>query len=127
MRDVHPREVQIYQTVGGREPFTEWLKSIQDISTQDRIKHDLSNLNMVISETTDPLVEVFLNYVFTSEQVIGFILDRWVQQLFSCSMVAISRRKRAILNAQKLIGCNTKGRIYEKNENIGRVPHRSAC
>lgn len=44
MRDVHPREVQIYQTVSGREPFTEWLKSIQDISTQDRIQTRLVQL-----------------------------------------------------------------------------------
>lgn len=38
MREVHPREIQIYETLNGREPFTQWLESIQDINTQDRIQ-----------------------------------------------------------------------------------------
>ncbi|MDE0017584.1 MAG: type II toxin-antitoxin system RelE/ParE family toxin [Candidatus Poribacteria bacterium] len=38
MRDVHPREIQIYRTPNGRQPFTEWLESIRDANAQDRIQ-----------------------------------------------------------------------------------------
>ncbi len=38
MRDVHPREIEYYYTPNGQRPFIEWLESIQDIRTQDRIQ-----------------------------------------------------------------------------------------
>ena len=38
MRDVHPREIQVYRTPNGRQPFTEWLESIRDTNTRDRIQ-----------------------------------------------------------------------------------------
>ena len=38
MRDVRPQEIQIYRSANGRQPFTEWLESIRDTSTQDRIQ-----------------------------------------------------------------------------------------
>ena len=44
MRDVHPREIQIYCLPNGRRPFTEWLELIQDTSTQDRILARLERL-----------------------------------------------------------------------------------
>ena len=44
MREVHPREIRVYQTLNGREPFTEWLESIRDISTQDRIQARVNRL-----------------------------------------------------------------------------------
>jgi putative addiction module killer protein len=44
MRDVHPREIQIYRLPNGRRPFTEWLESIQDTSTQDRVLARLERL-----------------------------------------------------------------------------------
>ena len=38
MRDVHPREIQVYRMPDGRQPFTEWLESIRDANTRDRIQ-----------------------------------------------------------------------------------------
>ena len=38
MHDVHPREIQIYRMPNGRQPFTEWLESIRDANTRDRIQ-----------------------------------------------------------------------------------------
>ena len=38
MPDAHPREIQIYRTPNGQQPFTEWLESIRDVNTQDRIR-----------------------------------------------------------------------------------------
>lgn len=38
MRETHPREIQVYQTSSGQEPFNEWLSAIQDIETQARIR-----------------------------------------------------------------------------------------
>lgn len=38
MNDTRQLEVEAYRTSRGREPFTEWLDSIQDKTTQSRIK-----------------------------------------------------------------------------------------
>ena len=44
MREIYRREIQVYQTSSGREPFNEWLNSIQDIETQARIRARLERL-----------------------------------------------------------------------------------
>lgn len=44
MRDVHPREIQIYRSANGRRPFTEWLESIRDRRTRRRIRARLTQL-----------------------------------------------------------------------------------
>ena len=44
MRDVPPREIQIYRLPNGRRPFAEWLESIPDTSTLDRIQARLERL-----------------------------------------------------------------------------------
>lgn len=44
MRETYPREIQVYQTPDGIEPFTEWLTSIRDIRTQTRIHARLERL-----------------------------------------------------------------------------------
>ena len=44
MRVVHPRELQIYGTPNGREPFTEWLKSLQDRRTRKSIRARIDRL-----------------------------------------------------------------------------------
>ena len=44
MRDVRPREMRVYQTLNGREPFNEWLDSIRDTRTQERIRARLTQL-----------------------------------------------------------------------------------
>lgn len=44
MLTIHPRELQIYRTQNGREPFTEWLESINDQRTQNRIQRRVDRL-----------------------------------------------------------------------------------
>ena len=44
MREIRPREVRVYQTPNGQEPFNEWLTSIRDIETQARIRARLERL-----------------------------------------------------------------------------------
>ncbi len=44
MRDVQPREIHVYQTQNGREPFSEWLRSIRDQETQRRLRTRLAYL-----------------------------------------------------------------------------------
>ena len=46
MRDVQPREIQIYQTQNGREPFTEWLESIRDQKIRRKIRARLRQLKI---------------------------------------------------------------------------------
>lgn len=40
----YPRELQIYRDPNGREPFTEWLASIRDRKTRNRIQVRLDRL-----------------------------------------------------------------------------------
>ncbi|MBI1928533.1 type II toxin-antitoxin system RelE/ParE family toxin [Candidatus Poribacteria bacterium] len=40
----HPRELEIYRNRNGREPFTEWLKSIKDQKARNRIQARLDRL-----------------------------------------------------------------------------------
>ncbi len=44
MREIQPRQIQVYQTPNGREPFNEWLVSIRDIELQGRIRARLERL-----------------------------------------------------------------------------------
>lgn len=44
MRETHPRDIRVYQTPNGREPFNEWLVSIRDMETQGRIRARLERL-----------------------------------------------------------------------------------
>ena len=46
MLNAHPRELQVYQTQNGREPFTEWLKSIRDQRTRTRIRERIERLEI---------------------------------------------------------------------------------
>ena len=46
MREIHPREVRVYQTPNGQEPFNQWLTSIRDIETQARIRARLEDGNL---------------------------------------------------------------------------------
>jgi len=44
MRNVHPKELRVYRTLNGREPFTEWLESLQDQRTRRKIRARLEQL-----------------------------------------------------------------------------------
>lgn len=46
MRDVQQRELEFYRTQNGREPFTEWFESINDIKTRTRIRRCLTRLEL---------------------------------------------------------------------------------
>ena len=41
MHSTRPRELQFYQTSKGREPFTEWFKTIRDTRVQSSIRSRL--------------------------------------------------------------------------------------
>ena len=44
MRNMRPRKLQAYRTSNGREPFTEWLKSVHDRNTRNRIERRLDRI-----------------------------------------------------------------------------------
>ena len=44
MNDTRKREVDTYHTSSGKEPFTEWLDSIRDKTTQSRIKRRMDRV-----------------------------------------------------------------------------------
>ena len=44
MHHVHPRNLQAYRNPNGREPFTEWLTSIHDRNTQNKIEKRLDRI-----------------------------------------------------------------------------------
>lgn len=46
MRDVHAREIQVYRTPNGRQPFIEWFESIENRSTRNRIERRLERLKV---------------------------------------------------------------------------------
>ena len=44
MRFVQARELQLYRTPNGQEPFTEWLKSLRDQRTRKRIQNRIARI-----------------------------------------------------------------------------------
>ena len=44
MRNTAPRKLQVYRDQNGRQPFTEWFYTIQDIKTRTRIRKRLDRL-----------------------------------------------------------------------------------
>ena len=44
MRNTQPRDIEVYETLNGQVPFTEWFASIQDTKTQTRIRGRLDRL-----------------------------------------------------------------------------------
>ena len=44
MRAAQTRELQIYRDPNGREPFTEWLKSLRDQRTRKRIQTQIHRI-----------------------------------------------------------------------------------
>ena len=46
MSNAYPRELEIYRSRNGQEPFTEWLNAIRDQKTQRRIRTRLASLKL---------------------------------------------------------------------------------
>ena len=44
MRNVNPRQIEVFHTQDGREPFTEWLRSLRDQRARDGIRKRLERL-----------------------------------------------------------------------------------
>ena len=44
MRNIHPREIEVYETPNGREPFNEWFNALRDTRAQSRIRSRLISL-----------------------------------------------------------------------------------
>ena len=46
MHTAHLRNIQVYRTPNGKEPFNEWLKSIPDTKTRARVRAGLEQLRL---------------------------------------------------------------------------------
>ena len=46
MHNAYPRELEIYRSRNGQEPFTDWLNAIRDQKTQRRIRTRLASLKL---------------------------------------------------------------------------------
>ena len=44
MRDARPRELEVFRTSTGRAPFNEWLESLRDARTRNRVRGRLDRL-----------------------------------------------------------------------------------
>ncbi len=44
MRNIQQREIELYRTQSGREPFTEWFNSIRDKTIINRIERRINRL-----------------------------------------------------------------------------------
>ena len=44
MRTVRPRQLEVYRTSNGREPYNEWLQSLRDLGTRRRIQARVDRL-----------------------------------------------------------------------------------
>ena len=44
MRTVRPRQLEVYRTPNGQEPFVEWLRSLRDSETRRRIQSRIRRL-----------------------------------------------------------------------------------
>lgn len=44
MHDAHQQELEVFQTATGQAPFNEWLESIRDKTTRNRIRVHLDRL-----------------------------------------------------------------------------------
>ena len=44
MRVAQPRELEIYHTPNGQEPYTQWFESIRDLKTRTRIQDRLDRI-----------------------------------------------------------------------------------
>ena len=59
MRHTHPRQVQFYRMLNGREPFTEWYATIQNRDDRNRIQKRLDQLeNGNFNEETENMARV---------------------------------------------------------------------
>ena len=76
MRNARPRELQFYKAPNGREPFTEWFKTIRDKRAQSSIRSRFIYLEQGNLGDYRSVGDGVLNCVSMSEQVIVFILRR---------------------------------------------------
>jgi putative addiction module killer protein len=44
--ETQPREIQLYLTTNGQEPFTEWFEALQDVKTQTIIDKRLDRVRL---------------------------------------------------------------------------------
>ena len=63
-------------------------------------------------------VKEFLNYDSTMDLAIGFTLVKYITWLFLSYVEVTSHHSRETLNAQRLIGQNTRKHKHEKTSNL---------
>ena len=117
MTDAHPRELQIYRTPNGRQPFTEWLTGLRDLKTRQRIQFRLYHVRA--GNLGD--YSVSLNSVSNLARVIESSLEKLIIPLSYYSAAGTNLPKSETLNAQKPIGMNLRGIRNERNEKISRL------
>ena len=127
MRHTHPRQLQFYRMLNGREPFTEWYATIQNRNDRNRIQKRLDRLeDGNFGDCRSVGTGVFeLRFHFGAGYRIYLV--KWRTQLFFSSAGVTSRHRQGTLSGQRTIGCNTRGHNDEKTENMARVPNRTAC
>ncbi len=123
MRTTHPREIQYYRAPNGRLPFIEWLESIQDTKTQDRIQARLERLedgNLGDCRSVgDGVFELRIHFGAGYRIYFGQVGNTIV--LLLCG--GDNHLKHVTLNAQKHIGKNSRRHTDEKNGGMARISY----
>ena len=120
MLATQPRKLQIYQHPNGREPFTEWWKSIRDRNTRSRLQERLVRLERGNVGDCKSIGEGIFESRFhfgAGYRIYFGIVGNTIILLLAA---AISPRRHGTLNAQKPIGKITRRPNDGKNEKIPR-------
>ena len=120
MRNIRPRKLQAYRTSNGREPFTEWLISIHDRNTRNRIERRLDRIRSGNFGDYRSVGAGVFELRFSLMRVIASILVKWMTRSFCCSVGVTSHRKSGILNAQKGTGWNIRRHNDDENTEHGK-------
>lgn len=125
MRNARPRTIDFYQFPNGHEPFTRWFRSIRDTSIRRRIQARFTSVragNLGDHRSVgDGVWELRLDFGPGYRIYYGEVDNTVV--LLLCG--AINPHRDGILNAQKIIGKNTKRDTNNENLwNMGRIPCR---
>ena len=104
MRNIQPREIEVYETPNGQVPFTEWFASIQDTKTQTRIRGRLDRLENGnygdCQSVGSGVFELRLHF----GPGIASTLVKWIEQSSFYSVAGINQHRHGTSNAQKPIG-----------------------
>ena len=120
--ETSPKELRIYITEEGREPFSEWLISLRDQKARARIRVRLDRVSLGNLGDCHGVGDAFKNFGLILALVIGCISRK--KERRSCYSFAeeIRARKRKISNRPSSIG-RTTGGGHEKEQRVSTEPH----